>query len=116
VFNWISSVSGGPPVRVTNEVNASEHGGSWSPDGKSFMYLQELNDRNNVMIAKATGSSWEVTSCLTGSPDCCTTPSASEHTWPGSLLSDLQNAGFSPDRCRVAQDRTLALLLNRQPH
>jgi Tol biopolymer transport system component len=45
IFNWFSSVSGGPPVRLTNDSNASEFGGSWSPDGKSFTYLHFLNSR-----------------------------------------------------------------------
>lgn len=54
VLSWISSVSGGPPVRLTND-SKLEWGGSWSPDGKSFTYLQTLNDRHNVMIAKTTG-------------------------------------------------------------
>ncbi len=40
-FNWISSVSGGPPVRLTNESNVSEDGGCWSPDGKYFAYIRE---------------------------------------------------------------------------
>jgi eukaryotic-like serine/threonine-protein kinase len=55
VLNWISSVSGGPPVRLTNDSNASEYGGSWSPDGKSFAYFRYLNRRADVMIVKATG-------------------------------------------------------------
>jgi serine/threonine protein kinase len=56
IFNWISSVSGGPPVRLTNDSNnAREFGGSWSPDGKSFTYLRLLNGEDSVMIAKTTG-------------------------------------------------------------
>jgi Tol biopolymer transport system component len=42
IFIWISSVSGGPPVRLTNDSNASERGGSWSPDGKTVTYLLGL--------------------------------------------------------------------------
>jgi TolB protein len=53
-FSWISSVSGGPPVRVTNE-SSDEYGGSWSPDGKSFTYLRFLNGELSVMIVKTTG-------------------------------------------------------------
>jgi Tol biopolymer transport system component len=55
IYNWISSVSGGPPVRLTNDSNASEFGGSWSPDGKSVTYLQYLQAGHSVMIAKTTG-------------------------------------------------------------
>jgi serine/threonine protein kinase len=57
IFNWISSVSGGPPVRLTSDsnANASEFGGSWSPDGKSFTYLHYLNDEKSVMKVKTTG-------------------------------------------------------------
>jgi eukaryotic-like serine/threonine-protein kinase len=55
IFSWISSVFGGPPVRLTDDSNASEFGGSWSPDGKSFTYLHYLNDRNDVIIVKTTG-------------------------------------------------------------
>ena len=31
-FNWVSSLSGGPPVRLTNAKDVIERGGSWSPD------------------------------------------------------------------------------------
>lgn len=36
---WISSVSGGPPVRLTNAAEGYELGGSWSPDGSQFTYF-----------------------------------------------------------------------------
>jgi dipeptidyl aminopeptidase/acylaminoacyl peptidase len=53
---WISSVSGGPPVRLTNESGALEYGGSWSPDGNSFTYLRWLgNGEPSVMIVRASG-------------------------------------------------------------
>jgi eukaryotic-like serine/threonine-protein kinase len=52
---WISSFSGGPPVRLTNDQNPGEEGGSWSPDGKSFTYLQYQNGHGNVMTIKTTG-------------------------------------------------------------
>jgi hypothetical protein len=35
-------------------LSAPEFGGSWSPDGKSSTYLQDVNDRYNVMIVKTT--------------------------------------------------------------
>jgi eukaryotic-like serine/threonine-protein kinase len=55
VFSWITSISGGPPVRLSNESNASEFGGSWSPDGKSFTYYGRHNGQRDVMIVKTTG-------------------------------------------------------------
>jgi len=54
-FNWISSVSGGPPVRLTNETNVSEFGGSWSPDGNNFTYKRLRNGEVSVMIVKTSG-------------------------------------------------------------
>jgi eukaryotic-like serine/threonine-protein kinase len=39
---WISSLSGGAPVRLTNaDTNVEEFGGSWSSDGSRFVYLQD---------------------------------------------------------------------------
>jgi eukaryotic-like serine/threonine-protein kinase len=52
---WISSVSGGPPVRLTNTVDAVERGGSWSPDGKQVVYWQYKGARTAIMIAKTSG-------------------------------------------------------------
>ena len=42
-FNWISSLSGGPPVRLTNAKDIIERGGSWSPDGGRIAYWQFQN-------------------------------------------------------------------------
>ena len=39
VYLWMSSVSGGSPVRLTDSVDISEHSGGWSPDGKWYVYL-----------------------------------------------------------------------------
>jgi Tol biopolymer transport system component len=51
---WISSVSGGPPVRLTNS-SAIEFGGAWSPDGGRFAHLQISNGKRGLMIVKTTG-------------------------------------------------------------
>jgi Tol biopolymer transport system component/predicted Ser/Thr protein kinase len=52
---WISSVSGGPPVRLTNEKDAVERGESWSPDGSSLVYWNFRNGLLSLMLAKTTG-------------------------------------------------------------
>ncbi len=54
-MNWISSVTGGPPVRMTNAVDAVERGGSWSPDGSSIAYWEYSNGTASLMIVKSTG-------------------------------------------------------------
>jgi TolB protein len=53
--NWISAVSGGPPVRLTNTSDAVERGGSWSPDGASLAYWQYRNGAVSLMLVKSTG-------------------------------------------------------------
>jgi serine/threonine protein kinase len=52
---WISSVSGGPPVRLTNTTDTVERGGSWSPDGAQIVYWQFKGGRTAIMLAKTTG-------------------------------------------------------------
>jgi eukaryotic-like serine/threonine-protein kinase len=59
-FNWISSVSGGPPVRLTNESNVAEYGGSWSPDGNSLTYARQLNGERSVMTVSTSGEATPV--------------------------------------------------------
>jgi eukaryotic-like serine/threonine-protein kinase len=59
-FNWISSVAGGPPVRLTNDSSALEVSGGWSPDGKSFTYLIYRNNEFDVMTIKTTGEATPV--------------------------------------------------------
>jgi dipeptidyl aminopeptidase/acylaminoacyl peptidase len=55
IVNWISSVSGGPPIRLTNTRGIPENGGSWSPDGSRFTYLQNRNNVTSVMVARTSG-------------------------------------------------------------
>ena len=55
IANWISSVSGGPPVRLTNAANASEFGGSWSPDGGRFAFVSLRGGTASLMVVKTTG-------------------------------------------------------------
>ena len=55
---WISSVSEGPPVRLTNWEN-HEFGGAWSPDGSRFVFKArgEKNGTSNrqLCVVKTTG-------------------------------------------------------------
>ena len=43
---WMASVSGGAPVRLTNDQKASEFAGSWSPDGVWFVYQAMHNGKS----------------------------------------------------------------------
>ena len=52
---WISSLGGGPPVRLTNTHDVVERGGAWSPDGSRIVYWQYRDGRSSLMIAKTTG-------------------------------------------------------------
>jgi Tol biopolymer transport system component/predicted Ser/Thr protein kinase len=52
---WISSVSGGPPVRLTSDKNAVERGGSWSPDGARMAYWYVRDNQASLMVVNTTG-------------------------------------------------------------
>jgi Tol biopolymer transport system component/tRNA A-37 threonylcarbamoyl transferase component Bud32 len=58
---WISSLSGGVPVRLTNAEPSAEFGGSWSPDGKRFAYLQVQGGKDSLMVANISGRATPVT-------------------------------------------------------
>ena len=62
-FNWISSLSGGPPVRLTNSKDVIERGGSWSPDGGRVVYWQFRNGFVSVMLVRTTGDATPVVLC-----------------------------------------------------
>ena len=53
--NWISSISGGPPVRLTNDKDAVERVGSWSPDGAKIVYWHVRDNGASLMVVNATG-------------------------------------------------------------
>jgi len=55
VSAWISSVSGGPPVRLTNEPAMVEFGGSWSPDGRNYAYLRCASGNCGIAVVKPSG-------------------------------------------------------------
>jgi Tol biopolymer transport system component len=58
---WISAVTGGPPVQLTNDRAAAEFPGSWSLDGNWFAYLQIQDGKTNLVKVKATGQATPVT-------------------------------------------------------
>jgi Tol biopolymer transport system component len=53
---WISSLSGGTPVRLTNVEPGTEYGGAWSPDGSRFVYLQVEGGKSSIMVTKTSGN------------------------------------------------------------
>jgi hypothetical protein len=52
---WISSLSGGTPIRLTNAEPGAEFGGAWSPDGNHFVYLQREGSKYSLMKARTSG-------------------------------------------------------------
>jgi TolB protein len=62
-FTWISSLSGGPPVRLTNAKSVIERGGSWSPDGSRIVYWQFQNGSVYIRVVRATGEATSITLC-----------------------------------------------------
>jgi Tol biopolymer transport system component len=52
----ISSVNGGPPVQLTNAPDPREFGGSWSPDGSKFVFLQSDSEANRLMLVNTSGN------------------------------------------------------------
>ncbi len=53
---WISSLSGGSPVRLTDVEPGAEYTGAWSPDGSRFVYLQSQGGKTSVMVTKTNGN------------------------------------------------------------
>jgi Tol biopolymer transport system component len=49
---WISPLSGGAPARLTDSRDAVELPGSWSPDGKRFVYSEIAGGKFQLMVAK----------------------------------------------------------------
>jgi serine/threonine protein kinase len=52
---WISSLSGGSPIRLTTTKSGVELGGVWSPDGNHFVYLQREGSKYSLMTARTSG-------------------------------------------------------------
>jgi Tol biopolymer transport system component len=57
---WISAVSGGAPVPLTNGNDRTEFPGSWSPDGAWYVYLANHNGAYDLMKVKTTGQATPV--------------------------------------------------------
>jgi Tol biopolymer transport system component len=57
---WISSVSGGAPVRLTNAEPSVEDPGAWSPDGRELVYLQFDKSSAGIMKARTSGNATPV--------------------------------------------------------
>jgi Tol biopolymer transport system component len=62
-FNWISSLSGGPPVRLTDAKGVIERGGSWSPDGSRIAYWQFRDGFVSIMLVRTAGEATPVVLC-----------------------------------------------------
>jgi TolB protein len=59
-FIWISSLGGGPPVRLTNGTSYEDMG-TWSPDGSQIVYLKGGDGEGlGVMVAKTSGQATPV--------------------------------------------------------
>jgi Tol biopolymer transport system component len=57
---WISAVSGGTPVPLTNDSGATEFSGSWSPDGNWFAYVALHNGKADFMKVQTAGETTPV--------------------------------------------------------
>ena len=62
-FTWISSLAGGPPVRLTNAKDVIERSGSWSPDGGRIAYWQFRNGSVSIMVVRSTGEATPTVLC-----------------------------------------------------
>jgi serine/threonine protein kinase/Tol biopolymer transport system component len=52
---WMSAVAGGQPVRLVKSAADSEYAGSWSPDGKWFVYWSVPEGAASLNKVKTTG-------------------------------------------------------------
>jgi hypothetical protein len=49
---WMSSVSGGPPTQLTRDAETIEQPGSWSPDGRWYVYTVVGADGHSMTLKK----------------------------------------------------------------
>ena len=63
---WISSLSGGVPVLLTNSERTLELGGSWSPDGSRFVYVAYEGGETSIMTVKTSGGATPIKLADTG--------------------------------------------------
>jgi Tol biopolymer transport system component len=59
-FLWMISLSGGAPVRVTNEDSRFEQGAAWSPDGSRLVYFEVRSGKGSLKTVKASGNATPV--------------------------------------------------------
>jgi Tol biopolymer transport system component len=59
VSNWIVSLAGGSPVRLTNS-DGIEVAGAWAPDGSAVAYLRYQVPKAALMTVKASGEATPV--------------------------------------------------------
>ncbi len=50
IRNWIMSLSDGVPHRLNDSATDTEYGGTWSPDGHRFAYLQEFGKTTGLLV------------------------------------------------------------------
>ncbi len=55
IHTWISNVSGGAPVPLTNEPDSSDFAASWSPDGEWAVYVALHKGKADLMKVQTTG-------------------------------------------------------------
>jgi serine/threonine protein kinase/Tol biopolymer transport system component len=53
---WLSSLSGGSPVRLTHDESGTEYGGAFSPDGSRFVYLRVSAGKAALMVVRTSGN------------------------------------------------------------
>jgi eukaryotic-like serine/threonine-protein kinase len=53
---WMSSLSGGAPIQLTNSPAAREYSGSWSPDGSQFTFEQDDGSASDLMTVRTSGN------------------------------------------------------------
>jgi len=57
---WMISMSGGAPVRVTNDDAEHEWAASWSPDGSRLAFIGLKSGRGSLMTVKTSGNATPV--------------------------------------------------------
>jgi Tol biopolymer transport system component len=56
IRNWIMSLDEGVPQRLNEASTDTEYGGSWSPDGRRFVYLQRSDKTMDLAIVNVGNS------------------------------------------------------------